>query len=298
MRRMGLAAALALVLDLNGCSTLPPGSDEGAIRDAARRFDAAFADDAMLAAEIPPQPMAVRAGQPQFIDRFAPFSWQTAPAWLDGDRNDRARRDISERRMTVLAFRRVRVDRGRFASVVVKARLDYVEHGEPAHETGTQLLLMRKDAGNWKLEGYGWFGAGAVEQGPEAEAALSGARQVVDMLNARYVIPRTFVDYGAIEDNSIDDWKVRGETPEQEAATHGPVAPGDPDAMFVLGPPGRLVTAQGGAYVLFPATIASRSGGPAKAKGTLVMNLIATSNMWIGLNQPWTYFDHLAWIPD
>lgn len=293
MRQVVAAIAIAL----SGCVATPP-SDKDAVKSAVRRFDAAFSDDAAFKAEIPPQPTAVRAGQPQFIDRFAPFSWQNAPDWFDSDRADRTRREISERRVAILAFRHVTIDSARWASVVVSARLDYLEHGEQKSEAGTQVLLLDRQGDTWRLEGYGWFSPGTVEQGPEADAVIAGARQVVDMLNASYVLPKKFVDHGAVEDSSIDDWQVRGESPERQAATHGPVTPGDPDAMFVLGPPGRLVASNGSAYVLFSATLASRSGGPAKAKGTLLMNLIATPNMWASLNQPWTYFDHVAWAPD
>jgi hypothetical protein len=289
MRRLISIAALVLGCALAGCATPPPETDD--VEAAVRRVDAAFASDAELAAEMPSPLMAVRAGQPRFVDRIFPFGWDTAGPWFD------AWRGVAGRKAAILRFRHVTVD-GRWASAVTTARLDYVRNGEAKHETGTQLFLMSRQTGAWRLEGYAWFGACEVASGAEAKDALAGARKLIDRLNAAYVIPRKFVDHGAIEDNSIDDWPVIGETPQHEAQTHGPVAPGDPDAMFVLGAPECLALADGGAYVLFPATLASRSGGPVKGTGRLVLALTAMPDFWRGLGEPWTYFDEIAWAPD
>jgi len=268
---IGFATALFV---LSGCATEAP--ETGSIKTAVLKLDAEFGDERALAADLPDHPWAIRAGQPRFIDEYPSFGWDGAPEWFGALHASRGWFGITDRKMTVLAFRHVSID-GIGSSVVATARLDTKQNGKPVHETGTQVLLMTKRLGGWSLEGYAWLGAGEVDQGPLAAAVLKDARRIIDDINGTYVVPRKFVSSAEIDDNSLDDWPKIGETPEQAAATHGPISPGDPDAIIAIGPPSRLVVGNGGAYVVFPATLASRSGKRPKAQGSLALVLGSAS---------------------
>jgi hypothetical protein len=277
------------------------------------KLDAEFGDDRALAEDLPGHPWAIRAGQPRFVDEYPSFGWEGAPEWAGALHASRAWFGITDRTMTVLAFRHVSIDSIR-SSVVVTARLDTTQNGKPVHETGTQILLMTRRMGGWSLEGYAWLGAGEVDRSPLGLSVLKDARRIVDDINAAYVVPRKFASSAEIDDNSLDDWPKVGETPEEAAATHGPISPGDPDVFIVVGPPSRLVVGNKAAYVVFPATLASRIGKAPKATGRLALVLsdshvvVSPSRIPLppGIKTPapevsddpeWS-MEYFAWAPD
>lgn len=311
MKRFAPIGFVATLLVLSGCATEAP--EVGSIKTAVLKLDAEFGDDRALAADLPDHPWAIRAGQPRFVDEYPSFGWEGAPEWAGALHASRGWFGITDRTMAVLAFRHVSIDSIR-SSVVVTARLDTKQNGKSVHETGTQILLMTQRLGGWSLEGYAWLGTGEVDRSPLATAVLKDARRIVGDINSTYVVPRKFVTSAEIDDNSLDDWPKVGETPEEAAATHGPISAGDPDTFIVVGPASRLVVGNKAAYVVFPATLASRSGKAPKATGHLALVLsdshvvISPSRIPLppGIKTPapevsdgsdWS-MEYFAWAPD
>jgi hypothetical protein len=281
--RHALAAA---VLVLFGCA-----SEKTMVSDAARE---------MVANENAAQgdaPRTISSGPVVFASEYSTFAWYGSTRWqewFEARRRYEAQNGISHAQTSVLGIKHVEI-RDRAATVVLEEALVYEKNGRKIRERGLEAFSLNGFGAPWRIEGYARLNEGEIAEGPVAEAVLSSAQDLIRWLNTDRIVPVRLVDSALIEDD-LQDWQRTAPGGDVQDPHRAPLMPGDPDMQIVLGRPLRLEIGRSDAFVVFAATLQSKTGHQIKGRGRL--GLVLGSTSIIAMDPVHWGFEEIAWAPE